>query len=71
MKKTISFAEVLEAADKLTLDEKETVIDILKKRVVEQRRKELVREIQEAQQEFRQGKCKLASPDEIMKEILS
>lgn len=71
MKKAMSFAEVLEAADNLSLDEQESIIEILHRRVTENRRKELAREVQEAQREFREGLCQPATPEEILKELLS
>ncbi len=70
MKKIMSFAEVLEAADRLSLDEQETIIDILYRRMIEHRRKVLVKEIREAQRDFLAGRCIPSSTDEIMKEIL-
>ncbi len=71
MANSISFGEVVEAADKLSLEEQETLVDILHRRMIEQRRDELVKDIQEAQREFNNGQCEPASPDELMKEILS
>lgn len=71
MKKTNTFEEVLEAADKLSLDEQETIIDILRKRMIERRRKELGTEIREAKIEFQRGLCRPATPGEVVKEILS
>lgn len=71
MKSFKSFAEVLEAADRLSLDEQETLIDILHRRMTDNRRKELAKEIQEAQREFQEGSCRPSTPEEIMKEILS
>ena len=64
------FAEVLEAADKLTLEEQESLIDILHRRMVEQRRAELKKDIQQARKEFRKDQCEPATPAEIMKDIL-
>lgn len=71
MKKVTSFAEVLEAADKLSLDEQEAMLDILHRRVTENRRKELVKEVQEAQREFQEGHCQPVTPEEITRELLS
>lgn len=71
MANSISFGEVVEAADKLSLEEQETLVDILHRRMIEQRRDELVKDIQKAQREFNNGQCEPASPDELMKEILS
>ena len=71
MENTITFGDVLEAAEKLSLDEQETLIDILRRRAIERRRERLSKDIKEAEKEFREGKSKPASVDEIMKEILS
>jgi hypothetical protein len=69
MQTIVSFGEVLEAADKLSLKEQETLIDILRRRLVERRRAELAQDIEEARKEFEAGQAKPASPSEIMGEI--
>ncbi|MCP4361830.1 MAG: hypothetical protein GY796_27780 [Chloroflexi bacterium] len=65
------FGEVLEAANKLPLDEQESLIEILRRRIAEHRRIDLAKDIQDARQEFQAGQVKVATPDEIMAEILS
>lgn len=67
----LAFGEVLEAADSLSLDEQETLIEILQRRMIQQRRAELAQDIQAARKEFQAGKCQPATPSEIMKDILS
>ncbi len=64
MGNAMTFGEVLESADRLSLDEQETMMDVL------HRRAELVKEIQNAQQEFKEGECKPITPSELMREIL-
>jgi hypothetical protein len=71
MSKIISFNDLLEAADALSLDEQESLIDIIRRRIIERRREEIEKEVQIAQAEYAAGKTVVASPDEIMKEILS
>ncbi len=71
MKSKSSFGEVLEAADQLSLEEKETLVGILQRRVIETRREELAEDIQDAKAEFQKDKCQPLNPDEIMKNILS
>lgn len=66
-----AFNEVLESADRLSLDEQETLTDILHRRRIDYQRAELVKDIQYAQQEFKEGKCKPVTSSELMKEILS
>ncbi|MDI6794256.1 MAG: hypothetical protein QME81_15570 [bacterium] len=71
MGNAMTFSEVLESADELSLDEQETLMEVLHRRIIEHRRAELVKEVQNAQQEFKEGKCKPTTPFELMKEILS
>lgn len=70
MHNVITFNEVLESADRLTLVEQETLMDVLKRRIIEQRRLQIAKEIQAAQSEFDQNACRTATPSELMKEIL-
>lgn len=71
MEHTMPFGELLEAIDKLSLDEQETLMDILHRHVAERSRKVLAAEIQEARKEFAEGQCRPATVEELMKEILS
>jgi tryptophan 2,3-dioxygenase len=71
MEQLIPFEEVLEAIEQLSLDEQETLLDIVQRRVAERGRKLLAAEIQEARQEFATGGCHPATADELMEEILS
>ena len=65
------FSKVLEAADKLTPEEQETLIDILNRRLADRRRSELAKDVQDARQEFQSGGCEPKTPDELIEEILS
>lgn len=65
------FGEILEEADRLPLEDQETLIEVLQKRTRDHRRTELARDIQEAQKEFEEGTCRPATADELMREILS
>ena len=67
MGNTMIFSEVLESADKLSLDEQETLIEVLHRRFIEHRRAELVKEIQNAQQEYEEGRCDATIPSELIK----
>ncbi len=71
MEQPIPFGDVLEAVDKLSLEEQETLLDIVQRRIAERSRKILAAEIQEARQEFAEGRCRPATADDLMKEILS
>ena len=71
MAETNIFADVVDATDRLSLDEQQTLLEILHRRVAERGRQRLIQEVQEARVEQAQKKCRPATVDEIMKEILS
>ena len=71
MAKALLFGEVLEAIDTLSLEDQETLEEILRRRIIERRRAELVQDVQEAQQEFQAGHCRPVTPEELMQEIVS
>ena len=70
MTHVMPFGEVLEAADHLSQDEQAELIAILNRRLAQANRQRLAAEIQEARQDFAEGRCLPASPDELMREIL-
>ena len=71
MKKNPLFGQVLEDADQLSVEEQETLIEAIRRRLTHRRRKEIVQEIRDAEQEFEQGKATPITPEALMKEILS
>ena len=71
MERAISFDEVLEAVDKLSLDEQQTLLVIVAKRMSEESRKKLIADILEARKELSEGLCKPATSQQIMDEIIS
>ena len=71
MQNTTAFVELLDAADRLSLDEQETLVEILQRRMAEHRREELAKEIQDAEQEYQAGRCRPVTPEELMGEVLS
>lgn len=67
----LEYREILEGAEGLSVEDQETLVEILKSRLRERRRAELVRDVQETQHEFAEGRCQPSTPAELMKEILS
>lgn len=70
MSQVLPFGEVLEAADRLSPDEQEELIAILHRRLAQAARQRLAAEVREARQEFAEGRCSPATPEELMREIL-
>lgn len=71
MPQTVAFGEVLDAADQLSLDEQEALIEILHRRLAQAGRQRVVAEVREAQDEFVAGQCQPVTPDDLMRDILS
>lgn len=65
------FGQVLVEVDRLSVEEQETLVEVIRRRLIDRRRQEIVREIKEAEREFERGNATPVSPDELMKEILS
>jgi hypothetical protein len=70
MSQVMPFGEVLEAADHLSQDEQQELIAILTRRLAQAGRQRLAAEIQEARQEFAEGRCFPTTPNELMREIM-
>lgn len=64
-----NFDEVLGAASRFPANTMEEIANLLHKRAVEIRRKELAQEIKNARSEFKAGKTKKVSADALMDEI--
>ncbi len=66
-----TFAEVLETIETFSFEEKETLVDILQRRLTEHRRNQLLNDLKQSEKEFEEGLCKPMSVDEFMKEVRS
>jgi hypothetical protein len=68
---SLTFSEVLEAADRLPSDEQEDLIAILRRRLIDRERQRLVAEVRESRDEFAGGGCRPSTVGDLMDEILS
>lgn len=67
--KTSAFQQAIESVESLSLEDQEILLDILQKRLHQQRRTNLTQEIREIRQEFTQGQVKFGSVDQFLKEL--
>ena len=65
------YAQVLDSADGLAIEEQESLVQVLQHRLAERRRAELVEAVKSARREFKEGRCRLATPAQILKRILA
>ena len=60
------FAQVVETVEALSSFEQETLLEIMRRRIAERRRAELIKEVRLSRRQFASGKYRLASADEIV-----
>jgi hypothetical protein len=60
---------MLDNVSMLPVDEQLMLIEIIKKRVIGQRRKELANSIRESMEEYKEGNTKIGTVDDIIKDI--
>ncbi len=65
----INFNDILETIDLLSREQQETLIDIIQKRLLAQRREMLLSNIEQAKQEFSLGNVRSGNVDDLLKEL--
>lgn len=65
-----TFAEIVDAVYELSEESQETLLDIIKGQLVQKRRARLVEEVEASRREYREGKSRRVTPEQLMKEIL-
>jgi hypothetical protein len=65
----ITFQKALEIIESLPEEQRESLIDIVKRRLIEERRDRLVQNIKEAKGEYKRGEIKRGTVDDLMHEI--
>lgn len=66
-----TFAEILETIDRMSVEDQEALIEIVRRRALERSRKRLAAEVQEARREFEDGRTQPTTAGDLMDEILS
>lgn len=63
------FQEAIESVEKLPIDDQLLLAEIIKQRVVQHRRAELMALIAEAREAYRSGNVRRGTPDDLLKEL--
>ncbi len=67
--KMVTLNEVLEETEHLDIDDREYLLDILSKRLVELRRAEISKRVKEAVKSYKEGKVKSGKLDALWKDL--
>jgi hypothetical protein len=62
------FQELIETIESLSLDDQELLIEIVRKRLIQQRRAELAADIAEARNAYQKGEVRRGTVADLMKE---
>ena len=66
-----TYGQVLDSFEELPEAEQASLFSVIEKRMAERRRNALVKAVQEARAELKAGRCRPASPAEIMRKVLA
>ncbi|MFI5379875.1 MAG: hypothetical protein ACHRHE_11300 [Tepidisphaerales bacterium] len=67
----VRFADLVEMIDSLPLDERESLVDVVRRRIADDERRRVSASIRSARRQHRRGGCKPTTPDDLMREILA
>jgi ribosome recycling factor len=67
--KTGTFDEALEIIESFPEEQKESIIEIVKRRLTEERRERLAQTVKEAREEYTSGEVRRGTVDDLMLEI--
>jgi len=65
----ITFQKALEIIESLPEDQRESLMDIVRRRLIEERRDRLAQSIKEAREEYKRGKIRKGTVDDLMNEL--
>lgn len=68
-KSSSSFQEIIEDIEALPPDDQELLIELIRQRLIQRRRTELVMEVAEARRAYRQGKVRRGTVADLMQEL--
>jgi hypothetical protein len=67
--KTSTLQKAIEVVEALSLEEQSILIDVIQKRIKQQRRNELIKAVVESHQEYAEGKVRSGSVADLLAEL--
>ena len=65
----MTFSDVIDAIDRLSPDEQEALLDVVRRRVSEARRSRLIRAVREARRDYSAGELRVVTPSKLARDI--
>jgi len=67
--KSTTFNDALEVVESLPEDQRESLLEIIKNRLIDERRDKLALNIKKAKREYQKGEIRRGSVDDLMREL--
>ena len=67
--KTTTFDEALDIIESFPEEQRESIVEIVKRRLTEERRERLAQTVKEAREEYARGEVRRGTVDELIREI--
>ncbi len=67
--KTATFDEALDIIESFPEDQRESIVEIVKHRLAEERREQLAQTIKEAREEYARGEVRRGTVDDLIREM--
>ena len=64
-----SFQELIESVEALPLDDQQILMDIINRRIIEQRRDDLVADMEESLEAYRKGEVRIGTVDDLLRDL--
>ena len=68
--KTTTFDEALDILESFPEEQRESIVEIVKHRLTEERRERLAQTVKEARQEYARGEVRRGTVDDLIREIV-
>ena len=67
--KSLSFQDLIDAVESLSLDDQSLLVEIVNKRIIEKRRAEIVAYVEEARDAFRRGDVRRGTVEDLLRDL--
>ena len=64
-----NFQQLIESVEALPIDDQEILVEIINKRIIEQRREELVADMEESLEDYRRGDVRIGTVDDLLRDL--
>ncbi len=70
MSQTISFQQVIDIVELLSAEDQETLIELIRRRLIERRRTAIAQNVRETLQAVREGRAQVGSVEDLQRDLL-